>query len=165
MIKMYNRYIKELMDNHIDIDPYGEEEWEEDSIVLQIAKKQNKPYDQITILDCTRKDLTNLDGIEELVNLKSLYCSYNRLTNLNGIENLINLEYLYCFLNRLNTLDIENLANLRVLNCSYNSLTSLDGIEKLDKIERIDCNYNLFPEEYKKYLRGYRKKKKIRLYM
>ena len=94
-----NTYIKEQLDNHLELDPYGEEDWDDDNLtpVLQIAKQENKPYDQITYLNCSYKNLTNLDGIENLINLRALDCYNNLLTNLNGIENLVNLECLYCY--------------------------------------------------------------------
>ena len=48
-----NKYIKLYEQFNIqDIDPYGEEDWDDDdednlTLVLKIAKKQGKPYDQI----------------------------------------------------------------------------------------------------------------------
>ena len=97
MIKKYKQYIKETID-HSDIDPWGEEDWEADELspVLQKAREQGKPFDQITELNCYRMNLENLDGIEQLVSLKELNCSNNQLTSLRGIENLRNLEKLWC---------------------------------------------------------------------
>ena len=42
MIKKYDQYIKEELD-HLELDPYGEEDWDEDNLapILQIAKKQD----------------------------------------------------------------------------------------------------------------------------
>ena len=117
-----------------ELDPYGEEIWEDDfPSVLSIAKKQNKPYDQITELDCSRNQLTSLEGIENLVNLEKLWCFNNQLTNLEDIENLVNLKELYC---------------------SNNQLTSLEGMENLVNLERLWCSNNLFSSEYKKYIRS-----------
>jgi len=44
MIKKYTQYIKETI--NIDIDPYGEEDWEEENLplILQIARRTGKPY-------------------------------------------------------------------------------------------------------------------------
>ena len=97
MIKKYNQYLKEHID-YSDIDPYGEEIWDEEELnpILLIAKKQGIPYDQITHLNCFDNDLTSLDGIENLINLKHLNCSNNHLTDLNGMKNLINLRELWC---------------------------------------------------------------------
>ena len=58
MIKKYNQYIKENID-HSDIDPWGEEDWGVDELspVLQKAREQGKPFDQITELDCHSMNL------------------------------------------------------------------------------------------------------------
>jgi hypothetical protein len=187
MIKKYKQYIKEDID-HSDIDPWGEEDWEFDELtpVLQKAREQGKPFDQITRFDCSSMNLKNLDGIEQLVNLKILYCSYNQLTSLKEIENLRNLEKLVCYSNQLtglreienlnnlemlwchnnqltNLRGIENLNNLEKLDCSYNQLTSLEGIENLNNLRLLYCSHNQFTKEYEEYLRNYCKEKNIRL--
>jgi Leucine-rich repeat (LRR) protein len=91
-----------------------------------------------------------LEGIENLVNLKSLFCNNNQLTSLEGIENLVNLESLFCNNNQLTSLEgIENLVNLESLYCHDNQLTSLEGIESLVKLiknnkqikNNIECNF------------------------
>jgi Leucine-rich repeat (LRR) protein len=156
------------------------------SLLLQIAKKQGVPYDQITSLHCSYNNLTNLNGIEKLINLKKLDCSFNNLISLEGIENLINLKELHCPKNNLTNLNgIENLIDLKDLVCSHNNLTSLNGFENLINMEELWCsNNNLtnlngienlidlrelwcsnnnFSNDYKKYLINYCKKKKIRL--
>ena len=96
MIKKYTQYIKE--NKHFEVNPYGEDDWDEDNLspILQIARKTGKPYDQIDVLNCSYKQLTSLEGIENLINLRKLYCQNNQLTSLDGIENLINLEILFC---------------------------------------------------------------------
>lgn len=163
MIKRYNQYIKEHVN---ELDPFNEEDWGYDDLppVLRVAKEQNIPYDQITEFSCSIKQLTNLEGIEKLINLKYLYCSTNQLTNLKEIENLVNLEDIWCFHNQLTSLEgIENLVNLKRLVCSFNLLTNLDEIENLVNLERIDCNANQFSNEYKKYMREYCRKKNIKL--
>ena len=80
MIKKF-RIFEQL--NISDIDPYGEEDWNDDNdtLIIQLAKKQNKPLDQIEILDCNNNLLTSLEGIENLTNLEKLYCYNNRFTD------------------------------------------------------------------------------------
>jgi Leucine-rich repeat (LRR) protein len=163
MIKKYNQYIKENID-HSDIDPWGEEDWEADELspVLQKAREQGKPFDQITRLNCYRMNLENLDGIEQLVNLEILSCSYNQLTNLRGIENLNNLKILSCHNNQLTSLrEIENLRNLEELDCSHNQLTSLEGIENLRNLRLLYCSHNNFSSEYNEYLKKWCEEKNI----
>ena len=165
MIKKYKQYIKETID-HSNIDPWGEEDWESDELtpVLQKAREQGKPFDQITELNCSYNQLTSLDGIEKLRNLEILYCYYNHLTSLRGIENLRNLEVIWCYYNQLTSLEeIENLRNLKELYCSNNQLTSLEGIENLNNLKELWCRNNNFTKEYREYLINYCKEKNIRL--
>ncbi len=42
----------------------------------------------------------------------SLYCYYNELTELKGLDKLINLDVLDCSNNQLSELDVSNLVNL-----------------------------------------------------
>jgi len=202
MVKKYKQYINEELNfrnpfkkriinySEIDsneIDPYGEEIWDDDELtpILRIAKRQGLPYEQITELDCSNKGLTSLDGIENLINLRWLTCSVNNLTSLKGIENLKNLillnchndnltslkgienltelKYLFCSSNHLTSLEgIENLRKLQRLYCWRNNyLTSLEGIENLTKLEYLYCPFNNFSDDYKQYLIEYCKKKKI----
>ena len=165
MIKKYKQYLKENID-YSDIDPYGEEIWDEEELnpILIIAKRQYKPYDQIIGLDCCSINLDNLEGIENFINLKRLFCYDNNLTSLAGIENLINLEQLSCGYNDLSNLEgIENLVNLKKLDCSDNNLTNLNGIEKLINLEYLLCYNNNFSYDYIKYIKEYCKNKKIDL--
>jgi len=170
MIKKYNQYIKEnnIVYSSDEIDPYGEENWDDEDLtpILRIAKRQGLPYDQITELFCHGNDLTNLNGIENLVNLEYLTCSYNNLINLKGLENLVNLELLRCSFNNLTTLKgIENLRNLKELSCYNNNLTNLDGIGNLSKLKELWCFENNFSDDYKQHLIKYCKNKNIDLYL
>ncbi len=147
MIKNYKQYIKEnnIVYSSDEIDPYGEEDWDSDEILtpfLRMVKKQGKPYDQITQLDCSNKNLINLEGIENLSNLEHLNCGSNNLTNLKGVENL---------------------SNLKGLRCSNNHLTNLNGIENLKKLKELICWNNNFSKEYEQYLKKYCKDKNINL--
>jgi Leucine-rich repeat (LRR) protein len=143
MVKNYKDYIKE---QHLDMDPFDEEDWEIDNLspLLQSIRKVygNKPYDEIIELDCSVNHLTSLEGIENLVNLERLYCFNNQLTSLEGVENLVNLKYLYC---------------------GYNQLTTLEGLENLANLKYLYCKKNRFSEDYKIYLKDYCKNKNISL--
>jgi len=124
----------------------------------------NTPYEEITYINCSNgislgsriKKLTNLNNIENLINLKDLYCNNNEITSLDGIEKLIKLEVLSCYDNRLTNLNgIENLTNLKILHCSYNQLTNLDEIRYLINLEELYFDNNLFTKHYEDYLTNY----------
>jgi len=126
-------------------DPFGEEiEYIKQTFLSWLRNKypDENTWNKITEIDCHNNQLTSLEGIENLVNLKFLYCYDNQLTSLKEIENLVNLKELYC---------------------SNNQLTSLEGIENLVSLEHLYCYDNQFTIEYKNYLRDYCKKRKIYL--
>ena len=138
MIKNYKQF-----NEHIDIDPYGEEDWDENKPFykwLEINYRYRNMWNKIEIIDCSGNQLNNLEGIENLTKLNYLNCSNNQLTSLEGIENLINLKELWC---------------------CYNQLTSLEGIENLKNLKELKCWNNNFSDDYKEYLRKYCKEKKI----
>ena len=91
-------------------DPFGEEiEYVKPTFLSWLKKNypdENK-WNEITVIDCSNKNLTSLEGIENLVNLKFLYCYDNQLTSLKEIENLVNLRRLYCPNNQF-TIEYKN---------------------------------------------------------
>ena len=93
-------------------------------------------------INCQYQNLINLDGIENLVNLKYLYCYNNQLTKLN-LENLINLKVLYCYNNQLTELNLDKLVNLEYLYCEYNLLTELN-LDNLN-LKHLNCSNNKLP--------------------
>lgn len=95
---------------------------------------------QVEKLDVSSTGITNLIGITNFTNLKTLLCENNQLTNLN-LNGLTNLEYLYCSNNSFGNLDISYLTNLKLFygyNCQLTSL-NLTGLTNLDN---LICNYN-----------------------
>ena len=102
-IKEYNEYI----------DPFNEEDWDEveplepDGTFLTWLKNKcpdDSKWKDIEELDCGYKKLTDLIGIEKLINLKYLFCDNNQLTELDITKN-IKLIYLRCFNNKLTKLE------------------------------------------------------------
>ena len=130
-------------------DPFGEEiEYIKPDGTFLYWLKINCPdeniWNKITIIDCSNKNLTSLEGIENLVNLKILYCYMNRLTSIEGIK-------------------LKNLVNLERVDCHSNQLTNLEGIEDLVNLKDLYCDNNQFTIVYKNYLKNYCKKRSITL--
>ncbi|MDN4166850.1 phospholipase D-like domain-containing protein [Cytophagales bacterium LB-30] len=89
-------------------------------------------------------ELTTLNGIRELKNIRILDCSYNSLTKLDPISGHKQLEKLTCSNNKISSLEsISLLQNLNYLDCINNNLTSLKGIETFVSLEylRIDLKF------------------------
>ena len=109
-------------------------------------------------IDCTSKQISNLDGIQFFTNLSHLNCSYNTITELLIIPNQVtHLNTSYCV--NLDTIG-ELPSTLSYLNCNYNQITTLPilpgGLEKLFcsvntleqipylpySLKQIDCSFN-----------------------
>lgn len=138
-----NKHYKSIPYDPNNIDPYGEEDWNDGNIILQIAKNQNNPYDKITNLSYDNMELSDLNGIENFINLRRLIVNNNRLTSLKDIENLFELTEIYCESNLLTSLKgIENSKKLITLYCRYNQLKSLEEIENLVELRILACSDN-----------------------
>ena len=139
-IKEYNEYI----------DPFNEEDWNEvepDGTFLtwlKINYPDEDTWKDITWINCSNKELTDLIGIDKLINLEVLYCYDNQLTKVDVTKN-INLKTLNCHHNQLDELDVTKNINLETLYCNNNQLTELD-ISKNIKLRVLYCRHNQLTE-------------------
>lgn len=54
---------------------------------------KNNPQDiNVTEIDCSKSELTDLDGIEKFTELTSLNCSFNKLIELPVLSNIVELN-------------------------------------------------------------------------
>jgi len=138
-IKEYNEYI----------DPFNEEDWDEVEPPhseflkwLKIKYPDENKWKNIKEINCRNSNLTDLIGIEKLINLKSLSCEHNQLSELDITKN-IKLKYLHCGHNQVTKLKLNK--NLEELYCNYNQLTELDVSNNIN-LECLYCNYNQLTE-------------------
>ena len=94
----------------------------------------------VEAIDCFKKGITNLKGIEYFTALKILWCAENQLTALDVSENTA-LRFLSCYRNRLTTLDVDKNTALEELYCYSNQLTKLD-VSKNTSLTILNCIYN-----------------------
>jgi predicted GH43/DUF377 family glycosyl hydrolase len=76
-----------------------------------------KEAEEITYLDVSEKNISDMTGIEAFFNLDTLYCAQNQLTSLDVSGNRA-LKILNCDSNQLNSLDISNNTELGYLHIS-----------------------------------------------
>lgn len=90
-------------------------------------------------LDLSWLNISNLEGIQNFVNLKILKCNANNIHNL-SVVTLMHLEDLDCGKNQMNSLNISGLNNLINLDCNHNNLNSinLSGLSNLEKLFVFD---------------------------
>jgi hypothetical protein len=89
-------------------------------------------------INCSFREISNLEGIQFFVNIKSLDCSTNKLTVLDVSQNT-KLTSLDCTNNKITTLVIN--PQLTSLSCNYNLIDVLD-VSNGVKLTRIDCKGN-----------------------
>ncbi len=94
----------------------------------------------IETLSISNKNISDLTGIEDFVDLKSFTCANNQLTNIDLSQNIeltiINLNH-----NQLENLDVSNNIALTNLDCSYNQISNLD-ISQNTGITVLYCQNN-----------------------
>ncbi|MBU2926980.1 T9SS type A sorting domain-containing protein [Winogradskyella psychrotolerans] len=95
----------------------------------------------LTFLDVYDKNISDLTGIEDFVNLNYLNCAQNMLTTLDISQNteLLNLAASH---NQLTTLDVSNNTLLDQLHANDNQLTSID-LSLNTALTYIDISTNL----------------------
>ena len=91
-------------------------------------------------INCFRKRITNLKGIEYFTSLNNLWCAENKLTALDVSKNTA-LTDLYCSSNQLTTLDVSKNTALTDLDCGRNQLTTLD-VSKNTALTKLSCDNN-----------------------
>ena len=94
----------------------------------------------VEAIDCSRKGITNLKGIEYFTALRLLKCNRNQLTILDVDKNTA-LEKMYCYNNKLTSMDVSKNIALIALECYSNQLTSLD-VDKNTALETLYCYSN-----------------------
>ena len=93
------------------------------------------------IINCSNLGITDVTGLEAFTNITRLDCSKNQLTNLD-ISTNTSLRYLNCNTNQLTSLDVSNNLGVRILICSKNQLTSID-VTANTALVNLSCNENL----------------------
>ena len=109
------------------------------------------PYEAslITEIDCSDRDIWQLDGIEDLPNLEVLICANNDILIVNVSKNP-KLKTLICDGNYIHIMDVSNNPLLETLSCKdcgrLDSLVLNTGVKKLDirghLFETIDFRQN-----------------------
>ncbi|MEO8515850.1 MAG: T9SS type B sorting domain-containing protein [Flavobacterium sp.] len=95
----------------------------------------------LSTLSIGGRNISDLTGIEDFINLTELRCQANNLTTLDLSKNL-KLEELDCYSNQLINLNVTKNLNLKSIECQENRLTSLDVSSNINLITLdFDNNY------------------------
>lgn len=94
----------------------------------------------ITNLNISDKNISDLTGIEDFINLNILTCDNNNLTSLN-VTTCTKLIQLFCRFNQLSTIDVTKNIALDIFWCEGNQLTNLDVTKNINLISLV-CRDN-----------------------
>lgn len=95
--------------------------------------------ESIKTINCPRKSISNLKGIEKFTKLETLICSNNSLTSLPTLS--ATLTYLDCNNNQITQLDVSRNTALVRLSAENNKLSSID-ITKLTALRLLNLKQN-----------------------
>ncbi|KAK4473102.1 hypothetical protein MN116_004289 [Schistosoma mekongi] len=111
-----------------------------DNLIASLKSETNtnltsEQFPDLHTLELRGNRLDTLNGIDDMINLKTLYCAENTLRRLEGISSLKSLVRLHLRDNRLSKLNefTENLTSLEYINLRGNQ------ISKFSEVKRLNC--------------------------
>ncbi len=99
----------------------------------------------LSVVIITHHKIETVEALHKLPRLKSLFLFNNSITSLNGIEGLVNLEQLYVQCNKITSIKpVEHLVNLQQFYIHDNCIDSLEGLTEnhSDKLTSFVCRPN-----------------------
>ncbi|MGH1437753.1 MAG: leucine-rich repeat domain-containing protein [Lewinella sp.] len=89
-----------------------------------------KGLKNLELLFVTHHEITSLEEISALTQLKQLVVYNNKIESLSGVEKMLNLEKLFVHKNQISSLEkIAFLSHLQEISCFKNPLKSLQGLD------------------------------------
>jgi internalin A len=123
----------------------------EAAIRAEINKPRGEVYandlKDITILNLTGKNITNISALANVTNLKELYLagnkSGNNITDISALGNLTKLEWLDLSDNNIRDISaLRNLTNLKTLYLTGNNITDISALANLTYLEWLYLSWN-----------------------
>ncbi|MBU3181425.1 leucine-rich repeat domain-containing protein [Clostridium psychrophilum] len=119
----------------------------ENVVRKMIDKPEGKIYKSdvkdITALDATGKNIKDISGIQNLVNLKTLTLEKNSISNIEPLAQLTNLEELNLDNNDIKDISaIKNITSIKSLSLSSNRIDDISDMKNLTNIEKLDLDSN-----------------------
>ncbi len=95
-----------------------------------------------------RKEINDLQGLENCLNLKCLNLSGNKIKDISEIWGLARIEELYLDNNDIGYIEnLINLRNLKILDLSNNRIDDISSLFNLDKLEFVNLVNNPVSEK------------------
>jgi len=119
----------------------------ENVIREMIDKPKGKIYvndvEEIRVLDATGKNIKDLLGIENLVNLRRLNLEKNDISNIEPLRQLNNLEELCLDNNDIRDINaLENIISIENLSLSSNRIEDISHLKNLKSLKKLKLDSN-----------------------
>ena len=113
------------------------------SITMLTAK-----LNEITDLDLSNLNITDLSGIENFINLSSINLSNNNISTIESLKSLHNLTSLNLSYNKFTEVPIElKESDINILSLSYNNIENFDNLRKIKSIRLLELEGTNFNNE------------------
>lgn len=122
---------------------------EKDNNFVKYKNKEFYVENNILIIsDESIEDISEIIGLNKLVNLKILDLSYNLITEIKGLNMLTKLEKLYLNDNKINRIKgLDNLKNLKVLRLGHNYIKKIEGLSNLEDLKVLELEGNKISQD------------------
>lgn len=151
--------VKRYYDNLTDKDfKLSDSTTQKDTVIFKdenleeaVRKKIDKPTGEIyktdvkniVSLDASDKDITDISGIENLINLQTLDLSHNEISDISELDSLTDLETLDLSYNEISDISkLRGLSNLETLNLNNNQIGDISAIQGLDNLKSLNLSNN-----------------------
>ena len=119
----------------------------ENVVRKMIDKSKGKIYKSdvkdITVLEATGKNIKELSGIENLVNLKRINLEKNSINNIEPLEKLTSLEEVCLDNNDIKDINaLENITSIESLSLSGNRIEDISHLKNLKNLEKLNLDKN-----------------------
>ncbi len=114
--------------------------------IKEVSLPFELPELEYNILNLSEIGITNISdikGLEKLINLQVLILSNNHIAEINGLGTLSNLLFLDMSKNQISEIkNLENLKKLEILKLFVNNISEIKGFENLVKLEYLNLGKN-----------------------
>ncbi|EDN9503669.1 LPXTG cell wall anchor domain-containing protein [Listeria monocytogenes] len=99
--------------------------------------------DQQTGINVPEEGIKDLEGIQYLNNLSSLYVYFNEITDISVISKLYNLKHVYLDENQINDISaLSNLTNLTELSLGSTQISDISALSNLTNLTELSLSDN-----------------------
>jgi Leucine-rich repeat (LRR) protein len=117
-----------------------------DSLLHGLLGKLSNP-EKVEELNLSSNQITEIKGLDNLVNLKLLDLNDNQITEIKGLEKLVRLNHIELCYNQITEIKgLDNLVKLRELQLFHNQITEIKGLDRLLNLDTLDLNDNQITE-------------------